>query len=281
MNNKKLFKIFAACFAIMYLLLFFGRVICEINTPVSMHVNSIMNWSSDYEYSVRNVATAKSSFLLETGDMQITEQKYEKISTINSVTSNYLHEEQRVYQIAEYNNAIIQQQNKSGLEGDRRLQLTIGVKPESFDEIVAQLSELGKVTYTNETKTDKTNEYRQMVVDREKLEKTKESYIALRDLDGGIYEKMSLEQSIIDIDGEILNQSVNLGDYSDENSFCTVNFTLTEGSVTALLPAIANAFVWSLKIYAAIIGLFALIAIGATLVMLLVVAGKFMAKKVM
>ena len=109
------------------------------------------------------------------------------------------------------------------------------------------------VSSTSQT-NDKTYEYRQMLAQRQEMEKRLDSYTALREHSGSINEMLNLEDKIIEVESMLLQQAVDLGEYSDDNALCTINFSLYEGNPMNVGGIIWGAFLWATACYFAILG---------------------------
>jgi len=191
------------------------------------------------------------------------DQKYEKIANISTKTLRYDADMERVGAVLTENRAVVQMENSRGLAGSRRVDMIVGVRPESFDAVKSALQNIGRITSTSTVINDKTYEYRQMMADKETLERRKASYAELRKLGGGIPEMLQLEDKIIEVESQIQQQLIGLGEYSDENALCTINFSMYEGSEAGFGRKIWNALKWSASVYAAIIGMLILTALAA------------------
>ncbi len=179
------------------------------------------------------------------------DQKYEKIAEINTKSSNFEQEEKSSRKTIENLNALVQFEQKSGNSGFRRLNLVIGVPPENFDKLYQELIKVGNVQAKRITKKDKTNEYKELNAKKQSLEKTRTSLINLKSKGGKIDEYMGLENRILEIESELQGLGVSLGDFDDENEFCTVQFSLVEGKEIkiGLMQRIKVAFEWTVKMY--------------------------------
>ena len=284
MLNKVLFKKVCVGFAIFFLVIYIGRAVYEFKRPLDaglsgQMVNNTVNRGESN--SIKNYASLKMEYTgKQGGASQVVDQKYEKSATISASTSKYDDDEKNLNGIIEVNKCVIQMENKQGLSGNRRTEMVIGVKPDQFDDTVKRISSIGKILNKTETKLDKTAEYRQMLADRATLEKTKESYISLRQKGGSITELLTLEQKIIEIEGQIQKQSVDLGEYSDDNAFCTINFTISEtatkSGVDNSIRVLWGALKWTIGCYLAIMCLIIATAIGAIVALWAISIGKKM-----
>ncbi len=251
--NRKLKKIFLILI-LGFVLLFFFRLFYGYNQ--SPQGNSIRNSSgilSNISFSKRNYASLKykgKSSVVQQSPASV-DQKYEKIAEIKTKSSKFQDEEKSARDQIKQFNALIQFEQKSGNNGHRKLNLVIGVPPENFDALYNGLIKIGKVQAKQITKKDKTNKYKQLNAKKKSLEKIRTSLIELKSKGGKIDEYMSLENRILDIEQQLQDLGVSLGDFDDENEFCTVKFSLNEGkeSKISLLHRIKVALVWTVKIY--------------------------------
>jgi len=179
------------------------------------------------------------------------DQKYEKIADIKSFTTEFETEEKIIRNRVKNYDGLIQFENKSGNKGHRRLDLTIGIPPENFDSIYNSLIKVGKIQSKQITKTDKTNEYKELNAKKASLEKIRTSLIHLKSKGGRIDEYMQLENRILEIEQQLQELGVSLGNFDDENEFCTVKVLLSEGKVTeiSILQRVKVALEWTVKTY--------------------------------
>jgi hypothetical protein len=157
------------------------------------------------------------------------EQKYEKVATLKSKTDQYEKSENDIRQTIKDYKAIIQVEDKNGNPGNRQLNLSIGVPPTAFDTFVSEVRKIGKIKSCSIQKTDKTSEFKNLNAKKNSLETTRTSLIELKKQTGKIEEFINLQNRILDIEQQLQDLGVALGDFSEENEFCTVNFSLYEG----------------------------------------------------
>ena len=208
------------------------------------------------------------------------DQKYEKVAEVNTKSTKFEEEEQLLRTQIEDNNALIQFEQKNGNAGYRKLSLLIGVPPTRFDSLYNSLIEIGKVQSKQITKKDKTNEYKELNARKASLEKILNSLNELKSKGGKIEEYMDLENRILEIEQQLQDLGVNLGDFDDENEFCTVKFSLIEGKVVkiSLIHRLKVALEWTIKIYLkAMLTLFFL-SLFAYLMLLIVDKSKLLQK---
>jgi hypothetical protein len=277
---KKIICLFAALFV----LTFIFRWVYEIYFPnngsiMEFYSRNVMYDSIDSNVynsvlstSVNNVASEKVRQKDFTGQEIVIDQKYEKTANIRSNTLNFTNDNQRLRQIISDNGAVIQSENLSGLGGAQRLDMAIGVIPDHFDELVESIRGIGEIRSFSVNKVDKTSEYMNLIAERETLIKTRDSYLAIKEMGGEIQDLLLLEDKILEVEKNLQGIGVNIGIYSTEYSFCTVNFSLSEVvsnrrviSLSFILSCAVISFFWTVCAYAIIV-LFTVAALVATVV---------------
>jgi len=199
------------------------------------------------------------------------DQKYEKVAEVNTKSTKFESEEDLLRQNIKTNNALIQFEQKNGNRGNRRLHLLIGVPPERFDSLYNNLIKIGKVQSKQITKKDKTNEYKALNAKKTSLEKNLASLMDLKSKGGKIEEYINLENRILEIEKQLQELGVNLGDFDDENEFCTVKFSLIEGKEVKIsfLHRLKVALEWTVKIYLRIMAMLFFLTFFAYLILVI------------
>jgi hypothetical protein len=201
------------------------------------------------------------------------DQKYEKVASVVSKTNAFEQDEGTVRQLTGKYSALIQFEKSSGLPGARRVELAIGVPPNHFDPMIGELRNVGELSSIRIDKTDKTNEFKELNAKRASLEKARDALMSLKSRSGRIEEFTSLENRILEIEEQIQTTGVSLGDYDQENEFCTVRLSLEEKRAAAV-PGISFrhravvALAWTVKYYTFLL---ALLIFGTLLTLLVVV----------
>lgn len=205
------------------------------------------------------------------------DQKYEKIATARAISHEFEREENQIRKQIQKLNGLIQFENKSGNEGFRRLDLSIGVPPENFDQLFQSLIKIGKIQEKEITKKDKTNEYRELNAKKLSLEKIKTSLVDLKSKSGKINEYMLLENRILEIEQQLQELGVSLGNFDDENEFCTIKFTISEKPIIKIgfLKHITNALKWTIETYLMTMAIFAFMSLFVYLALLIIEKLKF------
>ena len=211
--------------------------------------------SVSYMEKAQNVATERIYQTDLTGQSFTIDQKYEKTASLSTNTTSFSDDERKLRQIITGNEAVIQSENMRGIEGSQVLAMGIGVKPDNFESLVAQIKGIGEVTSFMIDKVDRTEEYLRLLAEQATLEKTRDSYIQIRDTGSGMQDLIKIESLILDVERELQNLGVNMGVFSTEYSFCTINLTLREQSgISAIslrfvLSCVGDAFSWTALLF--------------------------------
>lgn len=263
-KNKKRLQLFY-----LSLILFFAVFICRLFYGLYFEKNDILvSYDSSESYfkdrKITNVATDKINQIDMSGQKIILDQKYEKTANISSNTFDFEDDNQKLRGLIDKYNAVIQMEQLSGLKGMQKLDITIGVSPSNFDQIVTDISKVGSITGFGVNKIDKTDEFNKITAEVDTLNKTKASYLAIKEKGGAVKDLLLLEEKILEVEKNLQTLGVNLGVYSTENSFCTVNLTLSEQnkkqiSLSFILKTIEKSFLWTTLTFISIMFTFTII----------------------
>jgi hypothetical protein len=200
-------------------------------------------------------------------------QKYEKTATVKSKTTQFEKDVDDIKKMTATFAGVIQYEENTGNKGSRQIHWLIGINPEKFDSFYLKVQSIGQVRSMEITKIDKTNEFRQLNAKKASLEKTLASLNELKTRAGEISDYVSLHDKILEIETQLQELGVELGNFDTENEFCTVRFSLYEGAPDkkiSFMRRLKVALEWTIKYYAVlIISLLALVA--AVFVLLLVI----------
>ena len=265
----KVILIFLFGFATLFVFRLIYGYTKKVNTTVNQiqffqSINNLRNNYASKEYKVKgNISQAPATKI---------DQKYEKVAAVNSTSSKFEEEEKLLRKSIEENDALIQFEQKNGNEGNQKLHLMVGVPPEKFDALYRDLIKIGKVQSKEITKKDKTNEYKELNAKKASLEKTRTSLISLKSKGGKIEEYINLENQILEIERQLQALGVNLGDFDDENEFCTIKFSLIEGKEVkiSLMHRVKVALEWSIKIYFRIMATLFFLTLAAYMILLII-----------
>jgi hypothetical protein len=210
------------------------------------------------------------------------DQKYEKVGTLSSETKNFEETENKVRGLITQYDGLVQYEKKSGLSGQRSLNLVAGVPPDNFDVMITALKELGSLRSIQIDKTDKTNEYLELEAQRVSLEKTIASLSSLKTKSGKIDEFVNLEQQILQYERQLQELGVRLGDFDQANEFCTVRYNLREQqNLQAGIPFFKRVMValeWTIKYYLLFAFIIAFASLASFLIIKIAQALKWIAK---
>ena len=229
--------------------------------------------------SVKNVASAKINQKdVYTGQSITIDQKYEKKANLTASSTRFDDDNQKLRQIIKDHNAVIQEENLAGLSGRQTLTMVIGVMPDNFDDLVEAVKTIGSLRSFSVNKVDKTDEFRKLMAEQETLLKSREAYEAIKAKGGEIRDLLMLEDKILDIEAKMQNLGVNLGVYSSENSFCTVNFALgteisgpaAHLSKRALFECFVASFIWTVIFFIVVAAILVFFTICLLIIMLVV-----------
>jgi hypothetical protein len=200
------------------------------------------------------------------------DQKYEKVASVVSTTNAFEEDEKAVRDLTNKYSALIQFEKSSGLSGSRRVELAIGVPPNRFESMVGELRKIGELSSIRIDKTDKTNEFKELKAKRASLETTRDALVSLKSKPGRIEEFTALENRILEIEDQIQSTGVSLGDYDQENEFCTVRLSLEEKRAATSRISFRHraivALAWTIRYYTFLL---AFLIFGALLTLLVVV----------
>ena len=185
--------------------------------------------TSAFENSRKNYASIKvSASGLPTGESQ----KYEKIASVTQLSESFdAHRRLIEARIAEYA-GVTQLERASGLLGFRTLHLGIGVPPDRFDAFVSAIRAVGHTAQIEIVKNDKTNEYLQLRARRTTLDKARAALEVLKEQGGSTDERMKVQNRLTEIEQQIQDLAVSLGDFDSQNELCTVKLILRERTAT-------------------------------------------------
>lgn len=275
MNKKFSFKLIVLLLVAIFAAIFIARCIYNLVSYEDTDMYDYFGYSSTLNMMapMKNIAFERMVYETARG-IEVLDQKYEMVASLTSRTTNYNEDEKALRAAIEECLAIIQMESKTGLEGSRRISMTIGVKPDYFDAAVEKISKIGTITSFSTTKTDKTQEYLQIVAEQEKLQRQKDSLEALKSEGGSITELLVIEDRLILVEAELQQQSVLLSDYSEDNALCTIHFTISEGSIVSIWMKLWNALTWSAMVYASFLGVLILVLAVAAFAIFVIKSGK-------
>lgn len=200
-------------------------------------------------------------------------QKYEKTATVSSQTALFDRDDSLIRNITKSYGGSIQYEQGLGKKGGRELHLSIGVKPDAFDSFYRAVQGIGELRSTKIDKVDKTTEYRQLNAKKASLEKNLASLNELKNKNGAISDYITLHEKILEVETQLQELGVDLGNFNTENEFCTLRFSLFEGREHKGISFWQRAKVsleWTIKYYAIAVLAIAGVLLGSVLLLLVV-----------
>ena len=224
-------------------------------------------------YASEKISNNGAAFGVNPGGDVFASQKYEKTATVSSTTSEFTNDDTLIRRITSRFDGSIQYETSLGKKGNRELHLSIGVKPAVFDSFYRAVQTIGDLRSTTISKVDKTNEYRQLNAKKASLEQTLASLNELKNKAGAISDYVSLHDKILEVETQLQELGVDLGNFNSENEFCTLRFSLFEGSArkaTSFLQRVKIALEWTIKYYAIFVVALCAVLLCAFLLLLII-----------
>ncbi|MCU0436749.1 MAG: DUF4349 domain-containing protein [Raineya sp.] len=280
-NNFKtrFWRLFAFSSLSFVVLFVFRLVYGYLETDTNHMEGNHNNFFSSIENTRKNYASEKK--MMNNTNVQeqaniASSQKFEKTASIQTKSSEFEKDEKNIKAKTKEFNAVIQYEQNLGQKGNRQVHLLIGVNPSVFDAFYAETQKIGLVKSMQITKVDKTNEYKQLNAKKASLEKTLQSLLELKSRTGQITDFVALHDKILDIERQLQELGVELGNFDVENEFCTVKFSLYEGETQkkiSLIHRVKVALEWTIKYFA--VFMFSVILLGIAVFIILLVIDKF------
>jgi len=269
---RRLFFLAIALFIFVFLLRLSFELIFTNNEGVVSAPHISMRYEAyPFRRHFSNIATDAISQRDITGNVIIIDQKYEKTANISSVSHRFDEDHESLRGLINTHDAIVQSESLQGLPGNQVLTITIGVTPQHFDDMVNDLRELGDLRSFTVNRTDKTNDFNNLLAQQEVLLMARESYVALQELGGSIQDMLLLQERMLIVETELQHLGVDIGVFATEHSFCTINLVLREQeapfiSIPFILNSALDSFIWTLMAAAVmsflILGLLGTVTLG-------------------
>lgn len=273
-NPRTLRRAFWA-FNSLFLLLFFARLLYGYYYPHDSGANPGQS-QAEFSGGRKNYASEKignkgagSGQIALPNQVNPLRQKYEKVATLSARTNQFEQDEATLKRKITAFQAVVQFDQNNGHDGQRVLQLLVGIPPGRFDSFYVEMQQTGRILNKQVTKTDKTNEYLQLNAQITSLSKTRDALLELKSRAGRIDEYIGLVNRILEIETQLQELGVQMGNYDEENEFCSVRFTLSEWQSThiSLAQRLKVAFEWAVE-YFCILSLGLVFALIGALILL-------------
>jgi hypothetical protein len=121
--------------------------------------------SGSFSIARKNYASAK-IVVPQAASAQTVEQKYERISSIDTRSSAWDADLKTLDATIAAVNGVVQRENAYGLSSARVLSLSLGVVPDVFDEAVERFKSIGDLVSINTVKRDRTGDFRALEAKR-------------------------------------------------------------------------------------------------------------------
>jgi Domain of unknown function (DUF4349) len=188
---------------------------------------------------------------------------HEKSAQLTTRTAAFEDDEGRIRAALNGHEAVILNERSSGLVGQRRLTLVIGVQLHRFDDLVEQLSGIARLDSISVQQRDRTDEFRRLHAQRQSAKKYLESVQKLRKAKTpSIEDELRVEQKIQEIEKELQTLAVQLGDLLGKESYYHISLTLVESHSGSWLDRadglprhMGRAFLWALPWWGAVLAL--------------------------
>jgi cell division protein FtsI/penicillin-binding protein 2 len=251
-TTKSKIKKYGKLFVFIFIILFVFRLIYGY-----IYVKTENNYDSESysqrSYEQKNYASEKIFSKDDAGVSTIVNsQKYEKTATLSTKTDEFDKDLKAIKTLTKNFNGIIQYEHNQGNSGNRKIDLSIGISPEKFEYFYEKVQKFGVVIKKEITKTDKTNEYKELNAKKVSFEKILISLLELKQKGGNIKEYIELNYKILEIEQQLQDLGVELGNFDVVNEFCTVNMYIVEGENVVSISFIHRvkvAFEWTILYY--------------------------------
>ena len=224
----------------------FVREIGEMSSNASYRSSSMSNLAQLYK--------GKGS-IWDAGIVNLLEV-FEKTAKMQSTTGAFDSDKEQAFTLARKHKATVKYEKASGLTPHRSLTVVFGVSADAFDDLLEELSKVGKLGAITVMKVERTQDVRSMFLKKQSLEKYVEALLKLRKVKGNVDEFIKLEEKILAIQREARSVALQLGDFTQEKSFCDISFSLSETKRRAkysLKLRLADAAAWSFARYMSVL----------------------------
>ena len=277
--RQRLWKTGRWFIALFFLMLLFRLIYGYAITDMASGSDYSSNFFSSVDNLRKNYASDNNLMKMKTDVAQqasaAAAQKYEKTATVKSKTTQFEKDVDDIKKMTAAFAGVIQYEENTGNKGSRQIHWLIGINPGKFDSFYLKIQRIGQVRSMEITKIDKTNEFRQLNAKKASLEKTLASLNELKTRGGAISDYVSLHDKILEIETQLQELGVELGNFDTENEFCTVRYSLYEGAPDkkiSFMRRLKVALEWTIKYYAVLIA--SLLALVAAVFVLLLVIDK-------
>lgn len=154
---------------------------------------------------------------------------YERSGQLALATDAFDDDESQIRSAVTAHQALVLDEQSSGMVRERRLFLALGIQPGRFDALMNQLRGVGRLESVSVQQRDRTDEFQRLHAQRQSLEKHHAAVLQLREAKNlSIDDTLRLEERLQDIDKELQTLGAQLGDLLSKESLYHVYVTLFE-----------------------------------------------------
>jgi hypothetical protein len=172
---------------------------------------------------------------------------FEKRARLTARSSSFEVDAVQVRAVVAEHKAAVLQEKSGGIEPERHIHMEISVPPDAFDGLLSRLKSIGVLHSIDVQQSDRTTDFRKLNAQRQSLKKYLESILKLR---GGnnptIDDALKLEQKIKDIERDLQDVGVQLGDFLGKESYYQIDIAMREFQSGGKLDPTFN---WSKRIF--------------------------------
>lgn len=154
---------------------------------------------------------------------------YERSGQLALATDAFDDDEAQIRSAVTVHQALVLNEQSSGMVRERRLVLALGIQPSRFDALMNELRGIGRLESVSVQQRDRTDEFQRLHAQRQSLEKHQTAVLKLRETENlSIDDTLRLEQRLQDIDKELETVGIQLGDLLSKESLYHVYVALSE-----------------------------------------------------
>lgn len=211
------------------------------------------------------LAAEPAPLLLERPDAEAV-RIHEKSAQLTATSSTFEDDEKAIRRAIAGKEALVLNESSSGTEGKRRLALEVSVPPEKFDDLTTRLREIGRLQTVSVQQRDRTDEFRRLRAQQQRLKKLREETAKVADGKvASVEDRLRILQKLQEIDKELQGVEGQAGDLLGKESYYQVYLTLSEEQPRELITVLnsvprraLNALAWALPWWVAAMATMAL-----------------------
>lgn len=156
-------------------------------------------------------------------------QLFEKRAQIGCRSQDFQADESKLRSQLALHKAIVFFEKSEGTAPRRKLYIELNVPPEQFESLVAGVKTIGHLESILVQQRDRTSEFRKLQSQRRTMRSHLDAIVKLRDRPmTSLDDALKLENKIIDIERDLQNVGVQMGDLAAKESYFHVDMSLIE-----------------------------------------------------